>query len=194
MLLYNKKDTFVVVIGIVFCHVLIIGLCINFAYKFLILSYIPTAYVLLVMMLSMLAVMDIICHKYNAFRRFLILCSFDHEGITCSYLGLKKWKLMWDSICVYGIDGNTSSSKYSLYGVIFFSTDPCEKYGKETCYRISNRRIVFQADIKKWLKIKEYMPEKMQANLEDSIYGKRDCYYRVNPLKVEKRTGDGSLS
>lgn len=176
MLLYNKKDTYTVLIGMALYHLLTIGLCVFFAYRFIILSYNPGGYLVIAMLLSMIIVVDVLLWRIQGYSRFLVRCKFDQNGIHCNILHLKKWSILWKDICIYGLCGYTSPG---LYGIVFFSSNKNEIYSKESCTIISRQRIVFQTDEKRWSQISEYMPEKMQKELWYSIQRKRDCYYRI---------------
>jgi hypothetical protein len=179
MLLYNKKDTFIVVFGVAFFHILDILLCIFCIQKFIIVAKNPNGYLLFGMLVLLVVIFDIALAKVHGFRRFLIRCNVDYDGINCSFLGIKKWTLLWKDICIYGICGLSATSKYALYGIVFLSTNVSEKYGKDTCSLITPRRIVFQIEQKRWDVISIYMPKQMKDRLDNAIVNNRDCYYRI---------------
>lgn len=172
--LYNKKDTIMVVGGLAFLHISVCGICIFLINRFLIQTYDPGVYVLLLFFISMTVVCDVLMYRVQIFSRLLVRCRIDREGIHCSLLGLKKWTIRWNEICVFGITG------YSFgMGIIFLSTDSGEKYSKKKCIEVSSKRIVFEADEKRWRVISAYMPDDMKKKLLKSMQDRCDTFYRI---------------
>jgi len=175
MPLYNRKDTYFVLFGITAFHILTLGLCAFFTYKFLVEFHDPGGYVLLVFLLSLIVIVDIALWKSQGFSRFLIRCRFDSNGIYCTIFWFKQWLIRWDEICVYGLCG------YGIpgaYGIAFFSIDENEQYDRKKCVSISKCRIVFQVTNVRWARISEYMPDKMKKDLGYSIEKEKNCFYR----------------
>lgn len=180
MPLYNKKDTYFVLFGIMAFHMLTLGLCLFFTYKFLVVSYDYSGYVLLVFLFSLIVIVDIMLWKSQGYSRFLVRCMFDPNGIHCRILGFRQWQIRWDDICVYGLCG------YGIpgcYGIAFFSTDEKELYDRKKCVSISKHRIIFQVTDSHWSRISEYMPVKMKTDLEHSIDKEINCFYRYKKSK-----------
>lgn len=172
--LYNKKDTIMVVGGLIFLHISVCGLCIFWINKFLIQTYSPGIYGLLLFFISMTAVCDVLVYRVQGFSRLLIHCRIDCEGIHCSLLGFKKWTIKWSDICVFGITG------YSFgMGIIFLSTDSGEKYNKKKCIEVSSKRIVFEADEKRWRVVSAFMPDNIKKKLLKSMQDRCDTFYRI---------------
>ena len=172
--LYNKRDSYLVVGGLAFLHLLAAGLCAFFVYRFLISSYDPGVYLLLAILVGSMVLCDVGLYQAKVFSRFLTRFKADAEGIHCR-LGLKKWNVLWNDIHVFGIIGFTP---WTGMGIIFLSTDADEKYSRKKCVSISGKRIVFQAEERIWSEISTYMPDDIKVKLRDSVDNKRDCFYR----------------
>lgn len=172
--LFNKKDTFIVVWGMLFLHALCVGLCVFFVYQFIVVTYDSGVFALLFILIGGLTLIDVMCYRIQAVSRFLVRCSIDEKGIHCVCLGRKKWSIFWKDIRIAGIIGYATTG----IGLIFLSIDKNEKYNKTTCIKISNKRIVFQAEERIWAKFSENMPGNMKLKLQRSMEEKRDCYYR----------------
>lgn len=174
MYLFGKKDTFLVVGGIIFCHLLVGALCILFAYKFLIATYDAGVFLLLSLLIGPLIICDILATKVQAFRRFFVRCRVNSKGIRCTCLS-KKWNIKWCDICVFGITGFSSMTQT---GIVFLSSDFFEKYQEKTLTNITNNRIVFSVNEHRWKFFSKYMPDDMKRKLEKAICNSHDCYYR----------------
>lgn len=173
--LYNKKDTITVVGGILFLHIMVTLLCCFFVKKFLIQTYEPGVYLLLLFLISMVVIVDVLLYRIQTFRRYLVTCKFDADGIHCSLLGFKKWTIKWSDIRIVGITGYSTTGM----GILFFSTDQNEKYSIKKCIEISDRRIVFEINEKNWCAIKVYLPNPMKERLWESIQKRQDFFYRI---------------
>ena len=174
MYLFGKKDTIVVIGGMILCHILDCGLCMFFVYKFLIITYDAGVFLLLGVLMGPLIICDIMALKQQAFSRFLVRCKVNQEGIHCSYIG-KKWSIKWCDIHIFGITGFSS---FTQTGIVFFSADPSEKYQAKLLTLISNKRICFSINEKRWRTFSAHMPDAMKRKLEKAIDGAHDCYYR----------------
>jgi len=175
MPLYNKQTTFLVVSGYIFMHMLILGLSSFFVYRFITDGYDSGWIVLILMFMFMLLVVDIQLSKFQIFSRFWVRCDFDSTGICCRCFLKNKWNIAWQNICVFGTIGYTPNTGM---GIIFLSCDQNEKYEREKCILISEKRIVFEANQYIWAKLSEFMPSDIRYKLESAIHSGRDCWYR----------------
>ena len=176
MMLNNKKDSCVVIGGIVFFHVLVACLSIFWIYRFLIIDFDPGVFVLLGIFVFGTTITDIMLCRIQGFSRFLIRCRVEKNGIYCSRIGLGKWTILWKDIHVFGTIGSALPGNVVL---IFLSTDTGEKYSKENCVRISQKRIVFQSTATIWKSISEYLPGDIKTKIDNALNGKYDCFYRA---------------
>ena len=185
MMLYSKKDSCMVIGGIVLYHVLVACLVVFWIYRFLIIDFDPGVFILLGIFIFGTALTDIMICRIQGFSRFLIRCQVDKNGIYCSGIGLGKWTILWKNIHVFGTIGNESPGESVL---IFLSTDSDEKYSKEKCASISKNRIVFQSTGTIWKSISEHLPGDIKTKIDNALNGKYDCFYRV------WKTGNGVVS
>jgi len=174
MYLFGKKNTIMVIGGIVFLHVLDGMLCGFFVYKFMMITFDPGVFVLLFVLLGPLVICDTMAKNTQAFSRFLVRCTMDSEGIYCTSIA-KKWRIRWDDICIFGVTGFSSTLKK---GIAFLSSDSDEKYQKKTLTHISQKRLAFSVEDGIWENFRAYMPEDIRKKLEKSINNTYDCFYR----------------
>ena len=165
--LYNKKDTYFVVGGIIFIHALALGLCSFWVYRFLYVTYDPGVYILLAFFLGMTILCDISLSRVQGFSRFLFRCKVDKQGFCVHKPFGKVLQMNWTDIQSYGLLCMYSDFSYNL---LFFSTHKHEK--RVEAVVISSERISFQIDSKKWEEIKEYIPSDMSDNLQTAIHSK----------------------
>lgn len=173
--LYNKKDAYIVIGGLVFYHILIIMLCTFWVHRFIFVSFNPDVLFLLALFIGGTIYTDVLISRIQGFSRFFLRCKVNERGIHCVGLGRKKWSIMWSDIRVYGITGFCSPSKSPL---IFLSTDPDEKPNSYIITNISQKRIAFQATASTWNTFAEYMPTEMRKKIHMSYHQKRDCFYK----------------
>lgn len=175
MCLYNKKIMYYVIGGLVFLHLLCLCLSLFFIHRYIFVSFDPTVFVLLTILLGCPIIVDIVSIRTQAISRFFVRCAFTNEGVVCYGPGLGKWCVEWNKICFYGIAG------WSLpYGmpIVFLSTDSSEKYDKNRFTYLTKRRVVFEVREDIMLKLRFYMPIDMINRLQASVDNKKDCFYR----------------
>ena len=173
--LYNKKDSALVVGGLVFLHCLVAILCAFWIYKFIFLEYNEGVWFLLVLFVGAITICDILICQVQGFRRFLVRCNVDDKGIHITEPGRKSRRIYWEDISVFGITGFSSPMKS---GILFLSCDTSEKYDVKQVININNERIVFQVNEEKWNKISVYMPDDIKRKLQVAIEKKVDCFCR----------------
>lgn len=173
MRLYDKSTTYSILGGIVFLHGIILGLCIFWIYRFLIITYDPSVYLLIGGIIGMLVFCDILLHQSHVVGRFLIRCKFDETGIYCYGLGWKSWRINWADVCFYGIEG---FSQYN-FGILFISADANEKFDVKRYADITPLRIVFQVRDEIWQDLERYMPNDMKQKLFACSQKRHDCFY-----------------
>ena len=176
MPLYDKKTTYMVNGGIAFFHILIAILCTFTINKFLILSYNPSAYILLLLLISCVLIPDILAIPLQGFSRFWVRYKVNESGILCYGFGWKKWRIEWNKICTYGIVGYADNPKMVM---IFISVDPSEKFDRHTVYLLTDKRVILQVNQRNWGALNQYMPDKMKNRLAKAIQNKEDCFYRI---------------
>ena len=175
MFLYGKKTTCFVAGGLLFLHLLCIGLSGFFIYRFLIVSYDPSVFILLAILIGGLVVVDITTHQVQVFGRLLVRCKFTMEGIICYGIGMGKWCIQWEKICFYGITGY--SLPYNM-PIVFLSADPKEKYDEKNVSRLTKQRVVFELRQEILGMLQLYMPADMIKRMEAAIDSKRDMFFR----------------
>lgn len=173
--LYNKKDSIIVVGGLVIFHVLICLLCLFWINKFAIQDYNPSVYLLLLMFISITVICDMSLYRIQGFRRFLVKCRITNQGIHCTLLGLKKWEIKWNEICIFGTLGYSNTNDR---GVFFLSTDSGEKYNREKCAEVNAKRIVFEANPQIWKAVSEYMPDNIKYKLQKAMQERCNTFYK----------------
>lgn len=174
MKLYDKYTSNVILIGISLYHVLALSLSAFFCYRFLIQSYDPTVYLLLLLLIAPLIIMDILLRKDRMFKRFLIRCKFNEKCIFCYGLLWKSWEIPWSEISTYGITGYAHEDR--TYPIIFFSLDSSELYEKNKIFAVNQQRVVFQMREEIWPELSEFMPDDMKKQLRYSIDSQRNCF------------------
>ena len=172
--LYDRKNTYFVIGGILLYHLLVVGLCSFWAYKFLYITYVPGVILLISMFILLTTICDVLLYRFQLIDRFLIRICVGHRGMHCTLLW-KKWCIEWDDICLFGITGFSNS-----YGMVlgFFSCDSHERYNKEKITEISRARIVFQVNKSRWELLSHYLPIDIQSKMDKALESKQDCYYR----------------
>ena len=123
--LFNKRDSIIVIGGLVIYHILVCILCFFWIKKFLVYNYDPSVYLLIFMFVSITLLCDVLLYRVQVFKRFLLRCKFCNEGIYCTLFGIRNWKIKWDDICIFGTCGYSTMNDR---GIIFLSTDRNEKY------------------------------------------------------------------
>lgn len=174
MRLYDKHSTYLVIGGMIFIHALVFALCTFFIYRFVIVTHDPSVYFLVSLLIGGVIICDVLAHPTQAVSRFFVRFKVDAVGILCYGIGWKSWKIEWDAICVYGIEGFSGS-----YGVplMFLSTDVNEKFDCNRFALLTSQRIVFQVRDETWAEVSKYMPVRMREQLKNAIETSTDCYY-----------------
>ncbi len=172
--LYDRKASFMVVAGIIFMHGATLVLCAFWIYRFLILTYDPGVFFLLIMFLGILILCDWQLSRIQGFFRFLIRCNIDHIGIHCSIMGMKKWCIRWCDIRAYGTIGLDNQNYMNL---IFFSTRKHQSPKPKELIYASEEQIVFQFRQGIWVTLKQYMPTDMSGNIQKSLDAGHDRFF-----------------
>lgn len=173
--LFNKKDTYLVVGGMVFYHLIVLVLCSFWIYRFIIVSYDPDVFVLLALFFFGTILCDILLSKVQGFSRFLIRCVVDKQGFHCQNCFGKSWKLNWADVQSYGLQCVYSDFSYNL---LYFSRD---KHVKSLDFSdISSDRISFQIDFIRWDAIKWFIPSDIRNNIQTAIDSKKSCFFSRN--------------
>ena len=173
-LLFDKKITYMVVCGMLFYHVLVVGLCSFWIYRFLIQTYDPSFFLLLAMFFAMTIVCDVLLYRVQGLRRLLIRVKGDERGIQC-VIFRKKWHISWNDIHIFGVFGFSEQTSMPL---AFLSCNAQEKYHRSKLAVVSTNRLVFQIGHTGWTHICQFMPQDMKNKFEKAIYAKQDCFYR----------------
>ena len=159
--LYSKKETYLVVGGIFFLHLLVIGLCIFWCWRFLWNNYDPGGFVLIFMFVGGLIICDVLLTKVQGLSRFLVRCKVDCTGIHCSMPFKKQWHIAWADIRTYGLLGLNNSISYAQ---CFLSTNSSIMDGNHLTI-LSDKRIVFQINSPLWFALMEYLPIDIKRKL-----------------------------
>ena len=176
--LYNKKDTYMVIGGIVFYHLLVFALCVFWFYKFIIVEFSATVIALLLFFFLMTILCDYLLARVQGFSRFFSKCKIDSDGLHCYYCLKKKWDISWRDISIYGIHGFDSNS---LYITLYFTK--AATLHKQDIFKLCDSLISFQLNEKRWGKIKNYIPSDICTNIQRSLHEKRDYFFRGKTKK-----------
>ena len=159
--LYSKKDTYFVIGGIVLLHVLVIGLCMFWCYRFLWNSYDASVFILLILFLGGLILCDVLLSKVQGLSRFLVRCKVDHTGLHCSMPFKKNWSITWEDIHTYGLMGINNPVSYVQ---CFFSVDRSMPDVNQLV-NLSDKQIVFQVNTPLCVAVMQYLPKDIKTNL-----------------------------
>lgn len=173
--LYNKSDTYLVVGGMVFYHILVLGLCAFWVYRFAFVSYNPDVFVLIAIFVFGTMLCDILLSRVQGFSRFLIRCKINKQGFTFHKPFGKSYQIDWTDIQSYGLLCLYSDFSYNL---LYFSKCKHERNVKTS--EISAERISFQIDPMKWDAIKWYIPSNISANIQIAMDSKRSRSFFIN--------------
>lgn len=174
MYLFGKKNTVLVIGGMVLCHLLVAALCAFWIYRFLVVTYDPAVFLLLGLFVGAIIFCDVLAAKVQAFSRFLVRCRVDSDGIYCACLW-KRWSIKWSDVHIFGITGFSSLAQT---GIVFLSKDLREKYQQNKLTLVTSNRIAFSLDERRWDKFSNHMPTEIKRKLQRAIDNNRDCYYR----------------
>ncbi len=174
--LYDRYTTYFILLGMLFANILGFGLGCFFIYKFLILSFDPLVFILIIMIPGGIIFCDVLLIRSRFYGRLLLRCKITPHGIACRGLGWRPFVLPWNEIRVYGIYG------YSLaqhpYAIAFFSTNPEERYIGKQLAKVDYSRVVFQIRPEVIRALEAHMPDDIKKRFTDSIRCKQDCCIR----------------
>ena len=170
---FGRKNSIVVIGGMLLYHIIVFALCVFFICKFLIYDYDPTVFLLLVMLCGSAIFLDVLFCKYRIWGRFLAQYKVNPTGILYTCFGNKRI-FLWSEICVYGVIGYSSLVKE---GMVFFSIDPHENVSHILGDWMPEKRIIFQVK-NSWDKIKQHIPDKIKGDLDKTILAKEDRFFR----------------
>lgn len=176
--LYNRRETVLVIGGIMLLHFLIIGLCIFWCWKFLWNDYDPGVFVLLVMFIGGLIICDILLARVQGVSRFLLRCNVDYAGIHCYMPFNKYWHIAWTDIRTYGLFGLNDPVSYIQ---CFFSAD-CSIMDRNQLATLSEKQISFQVNSPLYFAIMEYVPMDIKAKLLKTLAEGKDRVFRRTQL------------
>lgn len=159
--LYSKKDTYLVVGGIVLLHLLVIGLSVFWCYRFLWNYYDASVFVLLILFWGGLILCDVLLSKVQGLSRFLVRCKVDYTGLYCSMPFKKKWSILWKDVHTYGLLGINNPVSYVQ---CFFSVDRSIPDVNQLV-NLADNQIAFQIDTPLWVAVMQYLPKDIKTNL-----------------------------
>jgi len=171
MKLYERSVTAFLAGGLIFMHILILGLSALFTYKFLIVEYDENAYLLVGMLIGMLALCDILLWRGDVHERIFGKARINKDGILCYGFCMRKRMMNWDDICIYGVTGESVG-----YLLIFLSTDRNEKADERSKVAINRKRVVFSARKEVIAELEKYMPSDMAYRIKRAVNNKTSCY------------------
>lgn len=174
MQIYDNYSTWFFLGGMFAIHIGTGVLLCFFICRFLIVTYDPAVFLLLIILIGAILICDVLCGTMQMYSRFLIRLSVDETGITCRNIGVKSWCIRWCDICTYGITGYTQSNQ--TFALMFFSTDPKELYNKKQIVSISKQRIIIQIRTQSLEAIRHYVPLDMKKRLDEAIAAHRNCF------------------
>ena len=173
--IYDKKTSYAVIGGLAGLHILVATLCGFWIYRFLIISYDPSVFVLLALFAGMTILCDVLVFKIQIVQMCLTRCYLNQTGVYSSILGIKRWSLLWDDICFFGIEGYATGTGMVI---LFFSCDAKGFSKKQDMFRLSDKQVFFQISKDRWNRICQHIPPHMQKKLQKSFEREQDCYYR----------------
>ena len=175
MRLYDRYHTYYILFGILLMHLLILGLCTFFCYRFVVVDFDGSVLFLLVFLVASLVVCDILLLRTKSIVRMLVRCKVSDVGIYCYGLFLKSWWVKWSDVCAYGTF--TYRFGYEM-NYLFFSTNPLEKGDSKMAGEISKNRVVFQVRQEIVDYIRPFLPSDIAKRLFEAGELKAGCFYR----------------
>lgn len=170
----SARITYPIMFGIPLLHALVLGLCAFFVDRFLMKTYDPVAWLLLLLFLGSLLLCDILLYRYQLFHRCYLKFQMDHSKIQWYIIKSHMHQLEWDEVRVFGVMGY---DEYQPAGFIYFSANEHESNSVEQRMQLNNQRIVIEVRPEVIHLLKQYLPSDMQRIIK-ALENKQTCFYR----------------
>lgn len=176
--IYNSFTTWTLILGLTSMCILAFGLSAFFVIQFLVKSFDPGVFVLLLIIDCPWVIVVINLSQQGLFLRLFSRIYVSEEGIYIRYFTKPITVLRWDEIHAYGITGY--SVAYTAKTIVYMTRDSKDFAPKniQEANAISANRVAFEYRKEIWLLLSEYMPLDMKRKLSDSLIRKQDCFFK----------------
>lgn len=176
--IYDRCTTWMLLLGLTSMCILALGLSIFFIVRFLVISFDPGVFILLLIIDCPWVIVFVNLLKQGFLLRLLSRIRFAEEGIHIGWFARPATVLRWDEIHTYGIIGY--SVAYASKTIIYMSKDRQELAPKsiKEANAISSNRISIECRKEIWFSLLEHMPLDMKRKLSDSLSKERDGFFK----------------
>lgn len=176
--IYDGRTTWMLILGLTSMCILALGLSAFFVVRFLVISFDPGVFILLLIIDGPWVIVLANLLKQGFILRLLSRIRFAEEGVHISCFARPATVLRWDEIHTYGI--TRYSVAYASKTIIYMSKDRQELAPKsiKEANAISSKRISLECREEIWLSLLEYMPLDMKRKLSDSLNKERDGFFK----------------
>ena len=176
MRLYSFRVALIVIWGIIVMSAATIYISIMWINQFLIRTYDPGVYILMLMLVALNAGFYFCLWKTQMFQRAFYKFRMSADGIKCYDLFKTRIVLPWDEIRTCGVVEYTQYQKRYLY--VYFSKINNEPCTAEQQITINKQRIVLEVTNQSLAYLKDYLPEDIYKRIIPAIENKTSCIYR----------------
>lgn len=174
--IYDRTTTCLIPLVFAFITIAIISLCAFFLYRFLILTFDPMVFPLLLVFILPWGYTLHESLRTGYLQRLFLRFGVDKTGIHGSYLGWKPFVISWDSVRTYAVFAQTDY-RYP-HTLIMFSTDPDElappNYVAANQVNPGRLIVVYRDDV--WDALKSNMPVDMEKKMSYALERKQSCF------------------
>lgn len=175
MRINSLRYTYVLILGIPIMHLAVFLLCGFFVHRFIIETYDPGIFLILLPLVGSVIYIDIGLFKFQLFHRCFLNFDVDEAGVRCYGMGFAPWVIHWNEIHTYGLTGYGKHGQ--PFAFIFLSKSPFEK-SPEQIIHISKQRIIIQVRKETVSALEKYLPADMMKRITTAIRNQTDCLYR----------------
>lgn len=176
MRLYSFRTVRVIIWGRIILSLATIYTIIMFIDQFLIRTYNPEGYILILMIVALNVVFDYCLWKTQMYQRCFYKFQMSADGIECYDFFRTRIRIPWEEIRTCGVEKYTQYSTCYLY--VYFSkinNEPCTTEQKMT---INKQRIVLEVTDKSAAYLRNYLPEDIYKRIIPAIEKTTSCIYR----------------
>ena len=176
--IYDQYTTYFTLLVFIILTTSVLGLCVFFMIRFLVMDFDPLVFPLLLVFLGPYSYTIFESIRTGYIQRLLLRIRIDAVGLHCSGLGWKTHTITWDSVRTYAVF--SQSDPQYLRTIIMFSTVKQEHYPSNYVEAnfVSMNRAIFQYRSDVWDVLNKHMPQDIKKKINYALNEKKSCFHK----------------
>lgn len=176
--IYDQYTTYFIPLMYIFLTTAVLGLCVFFVIRFLVMEFDPGVFPLLLVFIGPYSYTIFESIRTGYIQRLFLRIRVDAIGLHCSGLGWKAYTITWDSVRTYAVF--SQSDPQYLRTLIMFSTikeeRPPSNYVEANFVSMNRVIFLYRSDV--WEVLDKHMPQDIKKKLNYALNDKRSCFHR----------------